>query len=90
VADPTRIAYLNTHLAAVQRAIESGVPVKGYFIWSLLDNYEWALGYEKRFGLVHVDFDSLTRTPKQSYRALQTALTRPSSASAPNSGTAKS
>lgn len=90
VADPARIAYLNAHLAAVQRAIDSGVPVRGYFIWSLLDNYEWALGYEKRFGLVHVDFDSLTRTPKQSYRALQTALTRPSSASAPNRGTAKS
>ncbi|MGV6847900.1 MAG: GH1 family beta-glucosidase [Marinibacterium sp.] len=73
--DADRIAYLDAHLAAVQRAIADGVPVKGYFIWSLLDNYEWALGYEKRFGLVHVDFDTLERTPKASYHALRQALT---------------
>jgi beta-glucosidase len=46
------------------------VPVKGYFAWSLLDNYEWSLGYDKRFGLVHADFDNLERTPNQSYFAL--------------------
>ena len=75
VQDPERTDYLNQHLAAVKAAIDAGVPVKGYVIWSLLDNYEWALGYEKRFGLVHVDFDTLARTPKQSYFALQAALT---------------
>lgn len=74
VADPARIDYLNQHLAAVKRALAEGVPVKGYFVWSLLDNYEWALGYDKRFGLVHVDFDSLVRTPKDSYLALQKML----------------
>ncbi|MDJ0685678.1 MAG: GH1 family beta-glucosidase [Alphaproteobacteria bacterium] len=74
VADPDRIAYLNGHLAAVKRAIDDGAPVKGYFIWSLLDNFEWALGYDKRFGLVHVDFESLARTPKQSWHALKAAL----------------
>ena len=62
--------------AALRRAIADGALVKGYFAWSLLDNYEWALGYEKRFGLVHVDFDSLQRTPKASYHALTSALAR--------------
>ena len=76
VEDAAREAYLASHLAAVQRAIAAGVPVRGYFIWSLMDNYEWALGYDKRFGLVHVDFDSLQRTPKGSYHALTRALAR--------------
>ena len=76
VEDPHRTAYLEAHLDAVRDAIAEGVPVKGYFTWSLLDNYEWALGYEKRFGLVHVDFDSLQRTPKASYHALAQALSR--------------
>jgi beta-glucosidase len=76
VADPERIAYINAHLAKVKQAADEGVPVQGYFLWSLLDNYEWALGYEKRFGLVHVDFESLQRTPKDSYKALMFALTR--------------
>lgn len=74
VHDEARIAYVEAHLARVRRAISEGVPVEGYFLWSLLDNYEWALGYEKRFGLVHVDFDTLTRTPKASYDALKRAL----------------
>ena len=76
VHDPARIDYLSQHLAAVRAAIAEGAPVAGYFTWSLMDNYEWALGYDKRFGLVHVDFDSLARTPKASYHALAAALSR--------------
>jgi len=76
VPDTSRIAYLDAHLEEVRRAIADGVPVGGYFVWSLLDNYEWALGYEKRFGLVHVDFETLARTPKASYHALAAALAR--------------
>ncbi|MEL7213830.1 MAG: GH1 family beta-glucosidase [Pseudomonadota bacterium] len=74
--DQDRIAYLNAHVAKARQALAEGVPLKGYFIWSLLDNYEWALGYEKRFGLVHVDFDTLQRTPKASYEALKLALSQ--------------
>ncbi|RMA41951.1 GH1 family beta-glucosidase [Rhodophyticola porphyridii] len=68
--DIARIDYLSRHLNAARAAIAEGVPLRGYFTWSLMDNYEWALGYEKRFGLIHVDFDSLQRTPKASYQAL--------------------
>ncbi|MGP1357999.1 GH1 family beta-glucosidase [Roseicyclus sp.] len=68
--DTARIDYLDAHLAAVRQAIGGGAPVRGYFVWSLMDNYEWSLGYEKRFGLVHVDFETLARTPKASYEAL--------------------
>lgn len=74
INDQIRIDYINSHLQACQQAIDAGVPIAGYFVWSLLDNYEWSLGYEKRFGIVHVDFDSLERTPKASYYALQKAL----------------
>ena len=74
--DLQRISYLNQHMDAVKRAISEGANVHGYFIWSLLDNYEWALGYEKRFGLIHVDFASLHRTPKASFNALKQALVR--------------
>ncbi|MDJ1007089.1 MAG: GH1 family beta-glucosidase [Paracoccaceae bacterium] len=73
-ADHARIAYIDAHLAEVRRADDDGVPVAGYYVWSLLDNYEWALGYEKRFGLVHVDFGTLKRTPKASYHALAKML----------------
>lgn len=76
VTDQVREDYLFAHLAATHRAIAEGANVKGFFYWSLLDNYEWAEGYEKRFGLVHVDFDSLARTPKSSYHALARALAR--------------
>ncbi|MGJ8617721.1 MAG: GH1 family beta-glucosidase [Sulfitobacter sp.] len=76
INDQARIDYLNKHLVAANEAIAAGVPLRGYMIWSLLDNYEWALGYEKRFGLVHVDFDTLKRTPKASYAALKAALSR--------------
>lgn len=75
-SDPDRIDYINQHLQRVKQAADEGVPVQGYFLWSLMDNYEWALGYEKRFGLVHVDFDSLKRTPKASYEAIKLALSR--------------
>jgi len=74
--DHARIAYLNTHLDAAKAAMAKGANLKGYIIWSLLDNYEWSLGYEKRFGLVHVDFESLQRRPKASYQALKQALAR--------------
>lgn len=76
VNDTARIDYLAQHLGAVQRAAAGGVPVKGYFTWSLMDNFEWSLGYEKRFGLIHVDFESLQRTPKASYHALRAAISR--------------
>lgn len=74
VHDPRRIAYHRDHLAAVSRAMEDGVDVRGYFAWSLLDNFEWALGYGPRFGLVHVDYDTQVRTPKDSYRWFQKHL----------------
>ncbi|QGV77599.1 GH1 family beta-glucosidase [Streptomyces ficellus] len=68
VHDPERVAYLRAHLAGVHRALADGVDVRGYFLWSLLDNFEWAYGYGKRFGIVHVDFASQRRTPKDSAR----------------------
>ncbi|ASA23102.1 hypothetical protein B9T62_21220 [Paenibacillus donghaensis] len=67
VQDGKRIEYLSKHLTQLSRAMESGVQVKGYFAWSLLDNFEWADGYSRRFGLIHVDFNSLIRTPKDSF-----------------------
>ena len=68
VEDSTRREYFQRHLAMVGRAVEIGVPVKGYFAWSLLDNFEWGFGYSKRFGLVHVDFETGRRTLKSSGR----------------------
>ena len=67
VADQGRIDYHDAHLRAVADAIAAGVDVRGYFAWSLLDNFEWAEGYAERFGLVHVDYDTLARTPKDSF-----------------------
>ena len=66
IHDPRRIAYLYTHLEAVARAIQQGVDVRGYFVWSLLDNFEWAWGYGKRFGIVYVDYATQTRILKDS------------------------
>lgn len=66
VDDADRIAYLEDHLAEVERAAEAGVPMAGYFVWSLMDNFEWERGYAMRFGLVHVDYETLERTPKAS------------------------
>jgi beta-glucosidase len=68
IHDDKRRAYLQGHLAAAARACEAGVPLKGYFLWSLLDNYEWAYGYEKRFGIVWVDYATQERIPKESAR----------------------
>lgn len=76
VDDPWRIDYLDQHIAAMRRAMDAGANVKGYTVWSLLDNYEWSLGYDKRFGIVHVDYDTLERTPKASWHALKSALAR--------------
>ncbi len=66
VRDERRIRYLQTHIAQVRRAMDEGVPVKGYFHWSLMDNFEWALGYEPRFGLIYVNYKDLQRTVKDS------------------------
>ena len=66
VHDPKRIQYLNDHLLECLNAIDRGVDLRGYFQWSLLDNFEWAMGYDMRFGIVHVDYDTLERTPKDS------------------------
>ncbi|MBB5633763.1 beta-glucosidase [Cryobacterium mesophilum] len=71
--DDRRIDYIAEHLAIVLDGAP-GIDIRGYFVWSLLDNWEWAAGFTQRFGLVHVDFDSLVRTPKDSYRWLQSVL----------------
>ena len=68
IRDPLRIDYLRKHLSAIHEAIGAGVDVRGYMAWSLLDNMEWSLGYSKRFGIVHVDYGTLARTPKDSAR----------------------
>ncbi|MFD7920915.1 GH1 family beta-glucosidase [Streptomyces sp. NPDC059740] len=67
VHDADRVAYLHDHLHALARAVDQGVDVRGYYLWSLLDNFEWGHGYRKRFGVVHVDYATQRRTPKDSY-----------------------
>ena len=67
IDDPRRIDYLRRHLAELRQAIDDGIDVRGYCVWSLLDNFEWAEGYRPRFGLVHVDYATQRRTPKASY-----------------------
>ncbi len=77
VADVERIQYVGDHLKALARAVALGVDVRGYFYWSLLDNFEWNSGYTKRFGLVHVDYSSQQRVLKDSghwYRDLIAAF----------------
>lgn len=71
VHDNDRIEYLSSHLAALAAAMRAGVDVRGYYVWSLMDNFEWNSGYTKRFGLVRVDYDTLERLPKDSYRWYQ-------------------
>jgi beta-glucosidase len=66
VDDPLRVAYLREHIAAVERARDEGVDVRGYYVWSLFDNFEWEHGYEKRFGIVFVDYPTQRRIPKRS------------------------
>jgi len=73
VPDQGRIEYLRSHLSAARRAMQEGVKLKGYYLWSLIDNFEWAYGYSKRFGIVYVDYNSQERVPKNSahwYREL--------------------
>jgi beta-glucosidase len=67
ICDVERVAYLQGHIDAIEGSLADGVPVKGYFAWSLLDNFEWAFGYSKRFGLVYVDYPTLERIPKSSF-----------------------
>jgi beta-glucosidase len=75
IHDERRLAYLHSHLGAVHQAMAGGVPVRGYFVWSLLDNFEWALGYSKRFGVVYVDYATQARLVKDSGRWYQQLLT---------------
>ena len=76
VLDTDRVMYLRNYLTQLHRAISEGVPVKGYFLWSLLDNYEWADGYEKRFGITYVDFKTQKRTPKLSAEFYKDVIVR--------------
>jgi len=68
VHDPDRVAFLAAHLAACEQAVAAGVPLRGYFAWSLFDNFEWSYGYSRRFGMVYIDYASLRRIPKSSAR----------------------
>lgn len=74
VHDPRRIEYTDTHLRAVKDAMDQGVDVRGYFHWSLLDNFEWAAGNSTRFGLIHTNFETLERTPKDSFYWYQSVI----------------
>ena len=76
VRDQARIRFLDGHLRAAHRAIQGGVDLRGYFVWSLLDNFEWAEGYSKRFGIVYVDFPTQRRLPKDSARWYRETIAR--------------
>ncbi|GAB3214114.1 GH1 family beta-glucosidase [Marinactinospora endophytica] len=76
VHDSDRIDYIRDHLDAVAAAIRAGVDVRGHFVWSLMDNFEWAYGYERRFGLIRVDYDTLERVPKDSYHWFRDLIAR--------------
>ena len=78
VADDRRIAYLAAHLEALERAVRDGIDVFGYFVWSAFDNFEWHDGYWPRFGIVHVDYDTMVRTPKDSALWLREVMARSS------------
>ena len=83
IHDVERIGYLDGYLGAVESAIAEGVPVRGYFVWSLLDNFEWSLGYSKRFGLVYVDYPTLERVPKDSFYWYRDQIAASRAAAAP-------
>merc|ERR1712050_764740 len=68
--DTPRVNYYRDYIAQLHKAIQNGADVRAYFAWSLMDNFEWALGYSKRFGIVHVDYETQKRTPKASARML--------------------
>jgi len=74
VIDTYRTNYIQRHIAAAEKAIENGVKLKGYFVWSGWDNFEWVFGYSVRFGIIHVDFDTQKRTPKKSFYWYQSFL----------------
>ena len=74
ILDTDRILYLRQYLKTLHRAVTEGYPVKGYYLWSLLDNFEWSWGNARRFGITHVDFKTQTRTPKESYRWYQNVI----------------
>jgi len=76
VHDQDRLVYLARHVSAAGEALAAGVPLTGYYVWSLLDNYEWSLGYSRRFGVIRVDFDDQRRTPKDSARWYQRLIAR--------------
>ena len=76
IYDTDRVMYLKSYISQLQQAVSEGVPVKGYFCWSLLDNYEWADGYDKRFGITYVDFKTQKRTPKLSSAFYKNLITR--------------
>lgn len=93
VHDPERIEYLSGYLGAVAQAIAEGVPVRGYFVWSLLDNFEWSLGYGRRFGLIYVDYPTLERVPKDSFdwyrNLIESSRTVPDAGDPSQSGSAR-
>lgn len=74
VEDHERIKYLHDHFAAAHQFIEEGGNLQGYYVWSLMDNFEWSFGYSKRFGIIYVDYETLERTPKESYRWYQKVI----------------
>ena len=76
IHDIDRVMYLRNYLTQLQRATSEGVPVRGYFLWSLLDNFEWADGYATRFGLIHVDYKTQKRTPKLSASFFREVIAR--------------
>jgi len=76
VADELRTEYLRTHLVAVQRAMQVGVPMAGYFAWSLMDNFEWSEGYKQRFGLVWVNYETQERILKDSAKWYKAVIRR--------------
>ena len=86
VDDQRRIDCLDAHLRAVSTAIQRGVDVRGYYTWSLMDNFEWAEGLAQRFGLVHVDYETLRRTPKKSFRWYSDVIAAQPAQPAPNNG----